>query len=250
MNLKRVESFKQRDKDLAFGYVHQAQALFFNGKQSTCYDNIPEIIGYLVALFLHLYEYFEYHGPDLQISKDKMSLMFAQQPTDWNRSHTAHGNIRINSKTKWRKCSWTFQIYFVNDEGVHDTRMAIGLVSSKYGPYQDLFGLHLHYLFYLTWSRTSQISLYCNDDYDNNGQPIDICCDLPVDKDFHQRVRDGDIVRLELDLERNMLFLSIDGKQYNEYFRCKMDDGIEYKLGITMTEARVVTIIDFQTYLV
>ena len=247
MDLKRVERFKQKDKDLAFGYVRQAKVLFVKGNQSH-YTNIPEIIGYLVAFFLHLCEYFEYPGPDLIISTDKMSLMCEQQPTKSNRSHTAYGNVRINNKTTWRKCAWTFQIYFVNEERDDKSRMSIGLVSSKHGPYQCLWSCDLHYLFYFVWCRSSYISLECRDGYDNNGQGNEIRSDLPLDRDFHERIRDGDMIKLELDLDKKMLFLFVDGKQHNVYFRFKMDDDIEYKLGIEMYPARVITIIDFQTY--
>ena len=95
MDLKKFKGIHQRKKYLTFGYVRQAQGLL----SKSCY-NIPEIITYLVTLYLCFNEYFECHGIDLEISDDERSLKCKSIKEFCVGGNTAYGHIRINNTTK------------------------------------------------------------------------------------------------------------------------------------------------------
>ena len=68
------------------------------------------------------------------------------------------------------------------------------------------------------------------------------------ESEFDKRIRDGDIITLELDLEKKIMHLLINDRRFCHYFKIKMDNDTEYKIGMSVSQGTSFTIVDFQTY--
>ena len=111
MDLKQVRNLSQTKKDSVFGYIRKAQSSFWSTETINC--NIPQIIAYLVSLYLYLFDYFvalyfhlnEYFELNdvSKISNDQLSFD-GKDIKELRRYHTAFGCIRINNTVNWRKC--------------------------------------------------------------------------------------------------------------------------------------------------
>ena len=234
LDFKKVKSLTQRNKDLAFGYVRQAQ---YN-----------DIIAYLVALYFHSNEYFEWYGPDIKMSDDKMVAECARftKPDYHISSHTAYGHIRINNKVEWRKCVWTFQMNVIDDQifGKSNKKSCIGLVLSNLKEKSILSWSGSFYLYYfcldMSWLSTTKGEW--------GSDCIDSCRYSGYDESYDEVLHDGDIITLELDLETKLFTLFMHQKQFYEMAKIEMHGDIEYKLAVEVGEGRSIKIIDFQTY--
>ena len=241
MDITKIKHITKRDKNLTFGYIREAQYLLKN-ENNLCY-NIPEIVAYLVALYLCIAEYFEYNGVDMEISDDKRTLKYIPDSCIKGKNEdTLFGNVRINQKTKWKKCEWKFKIHIFNDELSRHDDMSLGLFSSNCQGIldKDRYDWDLYYFFCIYWDPrwSSGIEFYSTSKQDRSTFP----------KTRSKRIHNEDIITLELDLEKEILCLFVNGEKIFMYFKIKMNDDIEYKMGITGPIKTSITLIDFQTY--
>ena len=234
MDINRMKRIKQRDKNLSFGYIRKAQSLFSNTDKS-CY-NIPEIISYLVALYLCLVEYFEYHGPDIEISDNKMNVECIQMKYRCFETMLVHGHQRINNKSNWAKYVWKFKINISNSV---NKLIQIGLVSSNLKPEQELRSSDLYFIFGIGWTGWFAIGPYSRFKESS-------CHDLTIPE--IKQVQSGDILTLELDVDKKILRLFVNEKQCEYYFKIEMNDDIEFKMVMSLYEGVAIQIKDFEAY--
>ena len=240
MDLKKVTNISTRDKNLPFGYIRDAQCLFSGSRTQSC--NIPEIISYLVALYLHLFEYFECQGPDLELSDDKLTLKCIRYNTLGD--NYAYGHFIIRNTLKWREYLWKFKINVASGTLLHKSFVGIALMSTE--NINDKDG-RLYYLFSIGWgARGGSIDCESNDKscpyfrISNDGDYDELIRD-------EELILDGDEIALRLDLGNETLGLYINDKQFYEYFKIKMDDSINYKLWVLLQSGRSIAITDFIT---
>ena len=242
MNLSKVKRIRQKDKDLVSGYIRTAQSSL-NNMDNLC-NNIPAIIGHLVALYLYVIEYFAHHGTDLNISDNGMTLTCTDNK-EYDEKLSAYGYMLINNKTKWKECVWKFKMSIFDGTLNPDGGLVvnIGLVSSNCNGY--LFKADRYYSFCVAWTiNEGQINLYDNDNIEESTEYWMDLVNWPQDRAVH----DQDEVILKLNLEKKILSLCVKGKQWFEYFNIEMGTDIEYKLGVTLDIGRGITLIDCKTY--
>ena len=228
MDFEKVKQVRQRDKDLAFGYIREAQDLLPNDNNP--YYNIPEIVRFITVLYVYLAEYFELCGDSLNISDDQITIDY-DQCYESERS-TAYGAIRINNQKVFRKYKWNFKVNII-DEGVI---IDFAIVYSGFVNVYSFYNAALYYAFKVVDGGVEA----------NNRNDKSIGYSDSGNKNIV--IQDGDIVSMELDLESKTLYFSVNEIRHYEYFNIDMDNHTEYKLAISMDDPASVTIIDFEAF--
>ena len=233
MDLKRVKNIRQKDKDLTFGYIRKAQTLLYGANTSNY--NIPEIISYLVVLYLHLFEYFECYDPDLEISDDRMMLTCTKP--DKRGGDEAYGHIVLNNTLNWNACLWRFKIHFTTDIlPFNCAKLNIGLMATEC---IDDCNEKLYYDFSIHWQeKEGSINSWSNDEYSG-------CLYSPSNRDLDQLICDGDEIILGFEMKDQLLDLYVNGKPFYQSIKMKMRDGMDYKLTVSLTTGRSITLTEF-----
>ena len=235
MDISQVKHIRQKDKDLTFGYIRDAQSLLPNEDNS--YYNIPEIVGFLTVLYFYLSEYFEFAANSLQLLDDKKMIK-------WNGNETgivgaAYGNIRINNSTSWKKCAWKFKIDIADFQSI----IEIGLVSADYENGGAKF-----------MAEAASFYVFECGDYDGEYNNIEMigknseskCKDESIAHKDIPGLKNGDVIMMDLDLEEKTLRVFVNEVKHNLYFQIEMNNGVEYKMVVDIDDPASVTIIDFE----
>ena len=171
-------------------------------------------------------EYFQVPATS-KISEDQMTVKYDSGNSG---EGAAFGVIRINPKDKVRKYKWKFRINIIDKSMFID----FGLVQSDY---KDDGSFYDEDVYCAIESSAGPFAAYTR----NIGS-------VSTDEDddiIVGQLNDCDIVKLELDLERQRLHLSVNQKRHCEYIRTKLEDNKEYKLAVCLDERASVTMLHF-----
>ena len=226
MDLEKVKQVRQSDKDLAFGYIREAQKLLPNNDNS--YYNIPEIVRFITVLYVYLAEYFELCGDSLKISDDQMTIDY--EPDFANSTSIAYGAIRINNQKGFKKYKWKFKVNIINK----DVIIHFAIISSHYLSVSKFDRADVYYAFTLVVDAQVGASSSHSKSmrYTESG--------------YKPRIQDGDFVSMELDLDSKTLHFSVNEIRHNQYFNIDMGTNTEYKLAVEIDDPASVTMIDFE----
>ena len=226
MDLVKAKAVNQRDEDLTFGYLREAQLLLPNDDNP--YYNIPEIVAFITVLYFHMAEYFEFCGDNLNLSDDRMTVKYV---LDYMEETSAYGAIRINQQDKIKKYIWTFRVENIDNSA----SINFGIVESNC----ELEGDFKKYGKYCSFE-----SLFAN------GSIIADACDIGsenVDENaYPEELNDGDIATMELDLNKQRLYFFVNQKLNCESIKTALEDDKQYKLVICLDDPAGVTLIDFE----
>ena len=224
MNLGKAKAVSQRDKDLTFGYMRRAQELLPNDDNP--YYNIPEIVAFITLLYFHMAEYFEFCGDNLNLSEDRLTVKYV---LDHTAGTSAYGAIRINQKDKIKKYIWKFRVNIIDNSAFID----FGIVESD---------CNLEGNFY-------EYGKYCSFQ-SSGGSIVAYACDIGSESEDEnedpEELNDGDIVTMELDLNKQRLYLFVNQKLNCESIKTALEDDEQYKLVICLDDPASVALIDFE----
>ena len=74
MNIDEAKQARQKDKDLTFGFLREAQLLLPHDQNP--HYRIPKIVEFITVLYAHMIEHFEDFGSTLKISENQMSVEY------------------------------------------------------------------------------------------------------------------------------------------------------------------------------
>ena len=124
--------------------------------------------------------------------------------------------------------------------------MDIGLVLSNHGHGAYMPSGNLWYQIICAW-RTGHDDQISFDDTDYKSTEFDEAFHSDYVDHYDHKIRDGDIITLQLDLRKKTMHLFVNERRFYNYFKIKMDSDIEYKIGMSVSQGTSITIVDVQT---